>query len=225
MIQHAFERHPAQVFRIAKRVPVCFSLFAQNDAAALRTKRRLVVVRAAASGTGIGLSQCTLADAAVQPARGNHIRGEHSFQASFIVPDDLSAIQDLTVTAVGEALDLIFQFAFLIYLFIYLPKVCGLPPKRKDFCRRGMTAAWGGPVIMALVWVCLKAAGVVETLTVEQAVLYIDYMGIYLLNGWLPAERIGMFTLIFIAAFAVIWLIIYGTIRMKVNRINQKMQA
>lgn len=54
---------------------------------------------------------------------------------------------------------------------------------------------------------------------------YIDYMGIYLLNGWLPVERIGAFTLIFIAAFAVIWLIIYLSIRMKVNRINQKMQA
>ena len=130
------------------------------------------------------------------------------------------------------------------------------------FCKRGLIAAWGGPVIMAIVWLCLKSAGVVETLTVDQAVLgiisttvmafvaagisivyhietlpksmaaliqmavlYIDYMGIYLLNGWLPVERIGAFTLIFIAAFAVIWLIIYLRIRMKVNRINQKMQA
>jgi hypothetical protein len=132
----------------------------------------------------------------------------------------------------------------------------------KDFCKRGLIAAWSGPVIMAIVWLCLKASGVVETLTVDQAVLgiisttvmafvaagvsivyqietlpksiaaliqmavlYIDYMGIYLLNGWLPAEKIGIFTLIFIAAFAVIWLIIYVTIRMKVKRINQKMQA
>lgn len=131
-----------------------------------------------------------------------------------------------------------------------------------DFCKRGLVAAWGGPVIMAIVWLCLKAAGVVETLTVDQvvlgiisttfmafiaagisivyqietlpksmaaliqmAVLYIDYMGIYLLNRWLPVDKIGMFTLIFIAGFAVIWLIIYMSIRMKVNRINQKMQA
>ncbi len=131
-----------------------------------------------------------------------------------------------------------------------------------NFCKRGMIAAWGGPVIMAIVWLCLKSAGVVEVLTVGQvalgiisttimvfiaagisivyqietlpksiagliqmAVLYIDYMGIYLLNGWLPVEKIGMFTLIFIAAFAVIWLIIYISIRMKVSRINQKMQA
>ena len=132
----------------------------------------------------------------------------------------------------------------------------------KDFCKRGLVAAWGGPVIMAIVWLCLKAAGVVETLTVDQvvlgiisttimafiaagvsivyqietlpkaiaaliqmAVLYVDYMGIYLLNGWLPVEKIGAFTLIFLAGFAVIWLIIYASIRVKVSRINQKMQA
>lgn len=115
---------------------------------------------------------------------------------------------------------------------------------------------------MAIVWLCLKASGVLEMLTVNQvvlgifsttimafiaagvsivyqietlpkpmaaliqmAVLYIDYMGIYLLNGWLPADKIGVFTLIFVAGFAAIWLIIYATIRMKVNKINQKMQA
>lgn len=41
----------------------------------------------------------------------------------------------------------------------------------RDFCKRGLIAAWGGPVIMALVWLCLKAAGVVETLTVDQVAL------------------------------------------------------
>ena len=41
----------------------------------------------------------------------------------------------------------------------------------KDFCKRGLIAAWGGPVIMATVWLCLKVAGVVETLTVDQAAL------------------------------------------------------
>ena len=35
---------------------------------------------------------------------------------------------------------------------------------------------------------------------------------------------IGIFTLIFIASFAVIWLIIYLTIRTKVKRINRIMQ-
>ena len=41
----------------------------------------------------------------------------------------------------------------------------------KDFFKRGLVAAWGGPVIMAIVWAVLKSAGVVETLTVDQVVL------------------------------------------------------
>ena len=40
----------------------------------------------------------------------------------------LSAIHDLAVTIVGEALDLIIQSAFLINLFIYLPKIRCLSP-------------------------------------------------------------------------------------------------
>lgn len=128
----------------------------------------------------------------------------------------------------------------------------------KDFCVRGMAFAWSGPVIMAIVWLCLQAAGTVSELTVNQvalgifsttimafiaagisvvyqmenlpkrfaaliqaSVLYIDYMGIYLLNGWLPKDKIGMFTLIFVAAFAVIWLSIYIPIRIKVARMNR----
>ena len=130
----------------------------------------------------------------------------------------------------------------------------------KDFCVRGMMFAWGGPVIMAIVWLCLRAAGTVTELTVNQAVLgiisttimafvaagisvvyrmenlpkpfagliqaavlYIDYMGIYLLNGWLPTDKIGIFTLIFVVAFIAIWFSIYIPIRMKVAKMNRMM--
>ena len=130
----------------------------------------------------------------------------------------------------------------------------------KDFCKRGMAFAWGGPVIMAIIWLCLQASGTVSELTVNQvalgifsttimafiaagisvvyqmenlpkpfaaliqaSVLYIDYMGIYLLNGWLPADKIGMFTLIFVAAFAVIWVCIYIPTRIKVAKMNRMM--
>ena len=130
----------------------------------------------------------------------------------------------------------------------------------KDFCKRGMAFAWGGPVIMAIIWLCLQASGTVSELTVNQvalgifsttimafiaagisvvyqmenlpkpfavliqaSVLYIDYMGIYLLNGWLPTDKIGMFTLIFVAAFAVIWVCIYIPTRIKVAKMNRMM--
>lgn len=128
----------------------------------------------------------------------------------------------------------------------------------KEFSKRGMMYAWGGPVIMAIVWLCLQAAGTVTELTVNQvvlgifsttvmafiaagisviyqmenlpkpfagliqaAVLYIDYMGIYLLNGWLPADKIGIFTLIFVVAFAAIWFAIYIPIKLKVDKMNK----
>ena len=41
----------------------------------------------------------------------------------------------------------------------------------KEFCVRGMMFAWGGPVIMAVVWLCLKASGVLSELSVGQAAL------------------------------------------------------
>lgn len=128
----------------------------------------------------------------------------------------------------------------------------------KDFCLRGMMFAWGGPVILAIVWMCLQRAGVVADLTVNEvvlgilsttvmafiaagisivyqienlpkafagllqaAVLYIDYLGFYLLNGWIPLNQIWFFTVIFAVGFAVIWFSIYIPIRIKVNKMNQ----
>jgi len=128
----------------------------------------------------------------------------------------------------------------------------------KDFCLRGMMFAWGGPVILAIVWMCLKRAGMVAGLTVNEAVLgiisttilafiaagisivnqlenlpkafagllqaavlYIDYLGFYLLNGWIPWNQIWVFTVIFVVGFAVIWFSIYIPIQIKVNKINK----
>ena len=41
----------------------------------------------------------------------------------------------------------------------------------KSFLKRGLMFAWGGPVIVAIVWLCLNGSGVMETLTVNEAVL------------------------------------------------------
>ena len=131
----------------------------------------------------------------------------------------------------------------------------------KNFCVRGAMFAWGGPVILAIVWAALKAAGAVTSLTVNEAVLgiisttvmafiaagvsivyhieklpkafatlihmavlYLDYLGFYLLNGWIPPDKIWVFTLIFAAGFAVIWLGIYLSIKRKVDKMNQMLE-
>ena len=128
----------------------------------------------------------------------------------------------------------------------------------KKFWFRGMMYAWGGPVIMAVVWLCLKSAKVINTLTVNQvvlgilsttvmafiaagisvvyqmenlpkpfaaliqaSVLYVDYLGIYLLNGWIPVNKVWLFTVIFVVLFAAIWLCIYIPTKLKVKRMNQ----
>ena len=128
----------------------------------------------------------------------------------------------------------------------------------KNFFVRGAMYAWGGPVILAIVWACLQAAGMIHGLTVNEvvlgiitttvmafiaagvsvvyqienlpkafagliqmSVLYIDYLGFYLLNGWIPVNQIWMFTLIFVVGFALIWFVIYFLTRRKVDQMNE----
>lgn len=131
----------------------------------------------------------------------------------------------------------------------------------RNFCVRGMTFAWTGPVILAVVWLCLERACIVSMLTVNEAVLgivssaimvfvaagisivyqienipkafagliqcavlYIDYLGIYIINGWIPTDRIWVFTLIFLAVFVIVWSSIYIPIHIRVKKINRTLR-
>ena len=57
--------------------------------------------------------------------------------------------------------------------------------------------------------------------------LYIAYILTYLLNGWLLRQLtpIAVFTGIFIAGYAVIWLIIYCVIKSKTEKINKMLRS
>lgn len=59
---------------------------------------------------------------------------------------------------------------------------------------------------------------------IHAAVLYADYLFMYLLNDWIPKNwgAIGVFTGIFVLGFALIWVIIYLCIRNKTQDINKK---
>ncbi len=129
----------------------------------------------------------------------------------------------------------------------------------KRFVAVGAMYSWAGPVIIAIVWLCIHKAGAITTLTVEEvvlgilssvvlafiaagisqiyyieslplatktliqcAVLYIDYLGIYLLNGWIPKQGILLFTLIFLAIFVTIWLTIYIITKRSTEKMNRK---
>lgn len=131
-----------------------------------------------------------------------------------------------------------------------------------EFIKRGLMAAAGGPVILAVIYGILGATGAataltphevcvgilsitamafiaagitmiyqVESLPLPMAILlhagglYLDYLMMYLLNSWLPGGAIGLFTAIFFAGFALVWLIIWLCIRANTRKLNEKMQT
>lgn len=130
-----------------------------------------------------------------------------------------------------------------------------------DFILRGLLAAAGGPVVLAIVYGILGQAGIVDTLTpgevckgiltvtllaltvggmtaiyqverlplvsailIHCGVLYMVYILIYLINGWLKNQLvpIAIFTAAFILGYALIWLCIYLSIRAKTEALNRK---
>lgn len=132
-----------------------------------------------------------------------------------------------------------------------------------EFLKRGLMAAAGGPVVLAIVYGILGAVGVAESFTpaevctgiltvtlmaflaagitvvyrIEQlplfwaillhgGVLYADYILIYLLNGFLKRQLLPVlvFTGVFIVGYAVIWLIVYASIKAKTDSLNAQLQ-
>ena len=130
----------------------------------------------------------------------------------------------------------------------------------KGFAIRGLVAFGFGPVIMAIVYLCIALSGVEDALSlteaakqillvslmtflaggitaiyqieklplpfailIQAAVLYVDYIGIYLINGWLENSFVPIivFTVIFIVGFAIIWGIVYLFTRKSAKKLNE----
>ena len=81
------------------------------------------------------------------------------------------------------------------------------------------------------------AAGVTAVYTVERlqyptaalihgSVIFIDYLGIYLLNGWIPFkwQSIALFAAIFVTAFLLIVVIIYKATQSQIKKLNSQIQ-
>lgn len=56
---------------------------------------------------------------------------------------------------------------------------------------------------------------------IHMAVLYIDYLGFYLINGWLRTDKIWIFSVIFAAGFVLIWMSIYISVKVKTDKLNK----
>lgn len=92
--------------------------------------------------------------------------------------------------------------------------------------------------ILTITLMAFVAAGITMIYNVEQlplfsailihgTVLYADYILIYLVNGWIKSQLIPIliFTGIFLAGFALVWLIIYITTRNSTRSLNRRMGA
>lgn len=60
---------------------------------------------------------------------------------------------------------------------------------------------------------------------IHASILYIDYLGIYLLNGWMEIRHLWIFTLFFLLIFALIWLSIYIPNRIRVEKMNKMLES
>ena len=60
---------------------------------------------------------------------------------------------------------------------------------------------------------------------IHASILFLDYLLIYLINGWMPFEvlPIAIFTGIFVAVYFLIWCCIYYGIQMSVRKMNTKL--
>jgi len=131
-----------------------------------------------------------------------------------------------------------------------------------EFVRRGLMVASGGPLVLAVIYLLLEAAGAVQTITpseaargvisltllaflaagvtsiytidrlapapaalIHGAALYLGYLVVCLVNDWIPKNptAIGIFTAVFVLAYAVIWLIIWQVTRRSAERINRRL--
>lgn len=90
--------------------------------------------------------------------------------------------------------------------------------------------------ILSLILLAMFAGGMTAIYQVEQLPLplailiqgtglYLAYILIYLINGWLQSQLVPIlvFTLIFVAGYAVIWLLIYLITKAKANQLNKKL--
>ena len=92
--------------------------------------------------------------------------------------------------------------------------------------------------VLTVSFMAFIAAGITTVYDIEQlplfsailihgVALYLDYILVYLLNGWLKSELLPVliFTAVFVAGYAVIWLIIYFSTKKATGKLNRKLQA
>ena len=62
---------------------------------------------------------------------------------------------------------------------------------------------------------------------IQAAVLYVDYIGVYFINGWLKNAfvPIMIFTAIFLAGFVIVWIIVYFINKYNAQKLNESLKS
>lgn len=92
--------------------------------------------------------------------------------------------------------------------------------------------------ILSITVMAFIAAGITMIYTIERlplisailvhaGVLYLDYLFIYLVNGWLARNltAFGIFTGIFAVGYAIVWICIYLITKKNTDQVNRKLRA
>lgn len=92
--------------------------------------------------------------------------------------------------------------------------------------------------ILSVTLMAFVAAGITGIYTVERlplisailihaGVLYLDYLMIYLVNGWMPRElaSYGIFTACFAVGYALIWVGIWCCTKARTERLNRRIRG
>ena len=63
-----------------------------------------------------------------------------------------------------------------------------------------------------------------KSLGIHLSVLYVTYLGCYLINSWIPFvwQVVAIFTAIFVAVYLVIWLTVYLIVKHISKKLNEK---
>lgn len=66
---------------------------------------------------------------------------------------------------------------------------------------------------------------IISAILIHGAVLYLDYLIMYLMNDWIPRnfESLSIFTIIFVVGYVLIWVGIYLFTRYKTHKLNQRL--
>lgn len=66
----------------------------------------------------------------------------------------------------------------------------------------------------------------VAAVLIHASLLYLDYILIYLVNGWLKSQAVPLtiFTVCFAVGFSAVWLIIYLTSKRSTDKVNRELR-